>query len=958
MNAVAELPEVARPVFLEAEKARETGELERERELLDETLRLIGPQNPAAFRVYERLRNHYSDRGLFAKAVEIAEQQLRVATGPGQEHGILVGLVNQHAALHQMGKAKAALAQLEQKMEILRRSKRWAVRGAWWQAGLARAKASVYLRSGHLAEAEEALKACITSASAALKDNPDLEGSVLTMECVRGLMDVQIATGQLAAAGVTADQLRMTADRALELKRRPAIHVRVKQSMGRLALEQGKTELARQIFSEGLASLRGSESDETSLRAADLRFQLARVEMLLGEWQKALEWHQQRESALMAAEHARGRVFSGSVEYAYTLQRLGQGPEALTMMEKIVAGRRRQQDENSLFRWEAEAFHGLALAAVGRGDEGLRQLRVAIPKYLELANGERASVEAGVMRNARFDWMLDGYLALLARQASGDQAGASQASDEAFRLADLARGSTVQRALSTSASRATIGDPALADLARREQDLQREISSLAESIGNLLARGRVAEQDNVVADMRATLTRLRDEQSRALREIEQRFPGYAGLLAPKPIGIAAAQKLLRPGEALVSIYAGQGQTLVWAIPARGEARFAVVPLTAAQLDQKVQNLRKALDPNAEAMGKLPKYDFGIAYELYGKLLGSVEAGWKDARELIIVPHGRLGQLPFGVLLTEPWAAPAARLPFAEMAEAPWLIKRVGIAQLPAVLSLSALRAQAAPKPAERAFVGFGDPLFVAAAGASPGQTQRGVGQNRLAARNTVAATRSDSGDALGVPINFALLPPLPETELEVAEVANVLGADPARDVFLQGRASEAQVKQADLARYRVLMFATHGLMGGEMPGLFQPALALSNPALTGDGEDGMLTMEEILGLRLRADWVVLSACNTAAASGTSNEAVSGLGRAFFYAGARSLLVTNWAVETESARMLTTEAFRRQASDPALSRALTLQQASLTLMTKSAGNDYSYAHPMFWAPYSLVGDGGR
>jgi CHAT domain-containing protein len=154
------------------------------------------------------------------------------------------------------------------------------------------------------------------------------------------------------------------------------------------------------------------------------------------------------------------------------------------------------------------------------------------------------------------------------------------------------------------------------------------------------------------------------------------------------------------------------------------------------------------------------------------------------------------------------------------------------------------------------------------------------------------------------------------------------------------------------------MFATHGLMNGEMPGLYQPALALSNPAITGGGEeDGMLTMEEILGLKLKADWVVLSACNSAAAGGQSSESVSGLGRAFFYAGAKSLLVTNWAVETESARMLTTDAFRRQAADPALPRAQALQQSSVSLMKQSAGNDYSYAHPMFWAPYTLVGDGG-
>lgn len=136
-------------------------------------------------------------------------------------------------------------------------------------------------------------------------------------------------------------------------------------------------------------------------------------------------------------------------------------------------------------------------------------------------------------------------------------------------------------------------------------------------------------------------------------------------------------------------------------------------------------MRKALDPNAEAAGRLPKYDFDVAHELYSRLLAPVETGWKDARELIVVPHGRLGQLPFGVLLTQPWQAPEARLPYAEMAEAPWLLKRVAISQLPAVVALPALRAQEMTRRAERAFVGFGAPVFAVSAEATPALT-RGI----------------------------------------------------------------------------------------------------------------------------------------------------------------------------------------------------------------------------------------
>jgi CHAT domain-containing protein len=123
-------------------------------------------------------------------------------------------------------------------------------------------------------------------------------------------------------------------------------------------------------------------------------------------------------------------------------------------------------------------------------------------------------------------------------------------------------------------------------------------------------------------------------------------------------------------------------------------------------------------------------------------------------------------------------------------------------------------------------------------------------------------------------------------------------------------------------------------------------------------------MEAVLGLQLDADWVVLSACNTGSARGTGAEAVSGLGRAFFYAGARALLVTNWAVETTSVRALTTGIFRRVATQPGVERAKALREAMLELIDRgteiesdSGRTRFTYAHPIFWAPFSLIGDGG-
>ncbi len=134
---------------------------------------------------------------------------------------------------------------------------------------------------------------------------------------------------------------------------------------------------------------------------------------------------------------------------------------------------------------------------------------------------------------------------------------------------------------------------------------------------------------------------------------------------------------------------------------------------------------------------------------------------------------------------------------------------------------------------------------------------------------------------------LARLPRLPDTADEVRGIALAMNADLTRDVFVGKDANEGLVKTMDLSGYKVIAFATHGLVPGDLNGLTQPALALSAPDVAGVGGDGLLTMGEILGLKLNADWVVLSACNTAAANGAGAEAVSGLGRAFFYAGARA-----------------------------------------------------------------------
>jgi CHAT domain-containing protein len=205
------------------------------------------------------------------------------------------------------------------------------------------------------------------------------------------------------------------------------------------------------------------------------------------------------------------------------------------------------------------------------------------------------------------------------------------------------------------------------------------------------------------------------------------------------------------------------------------------------------------------------------------------------------------------------------------------------------------------------------------------------------------------------------LQPLPETTKELCAVARRLGipeSDIESRVWLGSRATETNVKElnrkGELATYRVVQFATHGLIAGEVKNLAESALVLTPPAEATEADDGLLTASEVTELKLNADWVVLSACNTTAGSAANAEALSGLARAFFYAGARALLVSHWQVNSDAAVKLTTAAFSALEANPKIGRAGALQQA-MTAMVKS-GNT-TEAHPSNWAPFIVVGEGG-
>jgi CHAT domain-containing protein len=202
---------------------------------------------------------------------------------------------------------------------------------------------------------------------------------------------------------------------------------------------------------------------------------------------------------------------------------------------------------------------------------------------------------------------------------------------------------------------------------------------------------------------------------------------------------------------------------------------------------------------------------------------------------------------------------------------------------------------------------------------------------------------------------------LPGTREEVLTMAKLFGVNADTHTYLDQRATEAMVKtlnrSGQLGRTQVLAFSTHGLLAGDLLGLSQPALALTVPDIPSEEDDGLLTLEEVLELKLRqTELVVLSACNTAGGDG-SGESLSGLARAFFFAGAKALLVSYWSVDDAATQRLMTETFSHYAKDRQGSPAEALRQGMLGVMGKTAGPEQKYfTHPYAWASFMVVGAG--
>lgn len=604
---------------------------------------------------------------------------------------------------------------------------------------------------------------------------------------------------------------------------------------------------------------------------------------------------------------------------ALTSEARGDAPQALAeLQESTTAFDRALPGSKPLA--ETYLLHARQLLRSGNGADALPICHGAVTALALL----KAGTTPGLMAPC-----LDVYAAAAERQK--DQA--QQILAEMFTAAQLAQGGiTSQQIAQASATLAeNARNPKVGEAIRLQRDLKGKLDNVLSQRDDLTqSQKQGAPNSPEIAAQAAALDKQIDETRAKMADadaaLQAASPNY-GQLVQQVVSAKEVFAALHPSEAFVSISLADQDG--WVLLLRNDT------LTASKISAglpEVAGLVKRIREGIElTTAGLPPFDIANAMKLYKLTLGGVAAQLEGVKALVVAPSGPLLSLPFEVLLTGPADA-------TQLAQAPWLARQFTLAHVPAPSNFVSLRKIASGSRAARPWFGFGDFKPVTRAQAE---------------RNFPGATCADSARLLSG------LPLLPYAAKELSAARDLLGSSPSDELLGQAFTSQAVLK-TPLKNYRILHFATHALLPTDLVCQSEPAIITSDPAGASDATGALLTASQLVGLDLDADLVILSACNSGGPGGTTaGESLSGLARAFFYAGARSLLVTHWSVNDQVAAFLVADTLRRMKENPALGVAGSLRDAQIAMLADAGkGLPAEIAHPFFWAPFAVIGEGGE
>lgn len=496
-----------------------------------------------------------------------------------------------------------------------------------------------------------------------------------------------------------------------------------------------------------------------------------------------------------------------------------------------------------------------------------------------------------------------------------------QATAEMLEAAQLGMGSRTALDIAQATARLAASDPQTASIIRDYQDKQGALDTVQAERDVAVADHAPADQLAAIDDRIAAAQNARDKAQATVTAAAPRYVEWS----EKPADEKEVRERVGPSEAVAFLFVSSKGGYGFLVK-RGGTLVYRIPLDEAEIAASVTKLRES---TVERPGGLPNFDLATAHKLYAGLLGPAEKDLEGVSMLSVVVTGDLLRFPLEALVTQPGIAAAN----GDYRAVPWLLRKAALAYFPSPRIFVNLRKRGGGTTGALPFIGFGD--FHPASAA------------QLAATFPPDRCRDDFQGLRG-------LERLPDTKIEVTAIGARLGAGP-RDMILGEAFTKARVMSPDVGRSRIVLLATHALLPTDLKCQPGPSIVVSFPANSPNAEAGFLRPADIEKLKLDAELVVLSACNTAGPNAQTGESLSGLARAFFRAGAHGVLVTHWSIASGAAVPLMVNTFGA-ASDTAQA----LRQAQLQMIdTAGSGNNpIELSYPNFWAAFTIIGDGVR
>ena len=410
-----------------------------------------------------------------------------------------------------------------------------------------------------------------------------------------------------------------------------------------ILLEQGRSEDAGVLARAVVDIFDQAKVPPASLARSAARARVGDAFALQGRWVEALAEYESASAALEGNPAAHDQLTNGNVNWALALIFSGQPESVNALLQGQFDRRVRQVGTIDYVAAEMQGIIALAASSAGDRMTALEKFHSALPVLISGAaqGGEQAGSSSA--SSQRLAHILEGYIDLLLsiRGTDLESVAGVDIVAETFRIADVARNSSVQRALAQSAARSATRDRNLSELTRRMQDAEKRLVSAARALTIVLSRPETETDPALVANLQQQIEETRNDRDKFSLELARSFPAYADLIKPPPATIGDVRRQLHDGEALLATFVGAHRSFAWAVSKNTKAMAIAIDSNHAELTILTAELRQSLEPGATTISEIPAFDLVAAQNLYGTFLKPLEAAWQSSASLIVVPHGPL-----------------------------------------------------------------------------------------------------------------------------------------------------------------------------------------------------------------------------------------------------------------------------------------------------------------------------